>query len=89
MTTTYTNTSCNSGNTVACSVSGEGLLHACISSYYYICTLFGILGSIINKYGGFNIYSERCRLYGTDLSHKSYIKQFWSVPLNIIHVEYI
>ena len=32
MTTTYTNTSYNSENMVACLVSGEGLLHACISS---------------------------------------------------------
>ena len=32
MTTTYTNTSCNSQNIVACLVSSEGLLHACISS---------------------------------------------------------
>ena len=35
MTTTYTSTSCNSEHTVACLgplVSGEGLLHACISS---------------------------------------------------------
>ena len=32
MTTTYTNTACNSENIVACLVSGEGLLHACISS---------------------------------------------------------
>ena len=31
MTTTYTNASCNSENMVACLVSGEGLLHACIS----------------------------------------------------------
>ena len=29
MTTTYTNTSCNSENIVACLVSGERLLHAC------------------------------------------------------------
>ena len=32
MTTTYTNTSRNSENIVACLFSGEGLLHACISS---------------------------------------------------------
>ena len=32
MTTTYTNNSCNSENVVACLVSGEGLLHTCISS---------------------------------------------------------
>ena len=31
MTTTYTNTACNSENIAACLVSGEGLLHACIS----------------------------------------------------------
>ena len=32
LTTTYTNTSRNSENIVACLVSGEGLLRACISS---------------------------------------------------------
>ena len=32
MITTYTHTSCNSENIVACIVGGEGLLHACISS---------------------------------------------------------
>ena len=32
MTTTYTNTLCNSKNIAACLVIGQGLLHACISS---------------------------------------------------------
>ena len=32
MTTTYTNSSCNFENIVACLVSGDRLLHACISS---------------------------------------------------------
>ena len=36
MTTTYRSTSCNSENLVACLVSGEGLLHACISSKYIL-----------------------------------------------------
>ena len=41
MTTTYTNTSRNSENIVACLVSGEGLLQACISSL--ICSIYRLL----------------------------------------------
>ena len=39
MTTTYENTSCNSENIVTCLVSGEGLLHACISSRLSNCEI--------------------------------------------------
>ena len=44
MTTTYENTSCNSENIVACLVSGEGLLHACISSRLSNCEIENPIG---------------------------------------------
>ena len=40
MTTTYSSTSCNSENIVACLVNGEELLHACISSQQVIANSF-------------------------------------------------